>query len=165
MKHDRTSWAYRATERRLYGYPAICERIKKDKEQLAELELHGLRGHSRDILRFKEKNNNRVDPEEIKDKLIEELKELIASNEREAAEIEWALDHVKEDPYFHIFDRYLFGLTDDQIADKIYCERTTVWRNRRRLLLTLVVLLYGAEAYPEDDQRGNRKHSSETSML
>lgn len=141
----------------MYGYPAILERIAKDKEQLAELEQHGLRGHSRDILRFREKNYNRVDPEEIKDKLIEELQELIASNEREAAEIEWALDHVRRDPYFCIFDRYLYGLTDEQIADKIPCDPTTIWRNRRRLLLALVTLLYGTEAYPEEDQRGKSR--------
>ena len=37
-------------------------------------------------------------------------------------------------------------MNDEEIAEKIHCDPTTVWRNRKRLIQRLAVRLYGVDA-------------------
>lgn len=65
---------------------------------------------------------------------------------REVYMLEDALKSIENAPYYIvILERYIGGKTDEQIAEKLYCEVTTVWRNRMRLLNKMAVRLFGVK--------------------
>ena len=71
----------------------------------------------------------------------------IAADQYELDNIEKALAGIADDEYYlTVSGRYLQGLSNEQIAERIPCEISTVWRNRKRLVQQLAVLLYGAAA-------------------
>lgn len=138
--------AFKATERRLYALPDLREKVKRDRERLEELQEHGLRSRSNDIIRF-QKSGRRISDEELLEGLIQDLKATIAADEYEIKTIEDALAPLTSDPYFRtVTGRYFDNLTDEEIAKEIPCDPATVWRNRGRLVTRLAVRLYGVDA-------------------
>ena len=71
----------------------------------------------------------------------------IAADEYEIECMEKALSIIADDEYVRaVTGRYIDGLTDEEIAEDIHCDTSTVWRNRKRLVQRLSVWLYGAKA-------------------
>lgn len=137
---------YRATERRLYALLILKEKIKEDKARLEELIMLGPGECSKGITRF-QRSGVRLEPEDIKDAAIMDLKATIAADEYEVETIEAALKQIENEPYyFTVEGKYLMRLTDDEIADKIHCDKSTVYRNRKNLIQTISVRLYGSRA-------------------
>lgn len=137
---------YKATERRLYAYPDLKDKIKTDREYLKNIHALGLDRQSTDIVRFK-KSGVRLSDEEIKDAIILDYQAKIAAAEREIKLIDDALTPLTSDPYYlTISGRYFENLQDDIIANKLHCDSSTVRRNRGRLVHRIAVRLFGVEA-------------------
>ena len=138
--------AYRATERRLYALPVLLKKVEDAKEKLQELEQHGLRKRSRDIIRFS-RSGWRFSHDEILEALKLDIEASIAADEHEIETLKKALKQIENDTYYlAVKGKYLDGLSDDEIAQAISCDPSTVRRNRGRLVRILAVWLYGAEA-------------------
>lgn len=138
--------AFKATERRLYAVPVLRKKLQDDMARLAEIKQYGPQQKSSSITRFM-KNGIRLTPEEIQEALIMDLEAGIAADQYELDNMEKALAGIADDEYYlTVSGRYLQGLSNEQIAERIPCEISTVWRNRKRLVQQLAVLLYGAAA-------------------
>jgi hypothetical protein len=138
--------AFKATERRLYALPVLERKVKDDKEMLEEILSRGPRERSKSIVRF-QRSGYRVSPEEMLEAIIGDLEATIATDEHEIATVRRALGDIVDDPYYMAIEgKYIKGLPDEAIAEQIPCDPTTVWRNRKRLVQRLAILLYGAVA-------------------
>lgn len=138
--------AFKATERRLYAVPVLHKKLQEDAERLAELKQYGPQAKSSSITRFM-KNGVRLSAEEIKEALIMDMEACIAADKYELETMEKALAVIADDEYYlTVSGRYLQGLSNEEIAARIPCEPSTVWRNRKRLVQQLAVMLYGAAA-------------------
>lgn len=138
--------AFRATERRLYALPDIRAKLADDRETLADVRKYGVKNRSRSITRFM-KSGVRLTPEEALTAVVADLEAEIASGEHEIDVMERALASIADDEYrLTVTGKYIDRLTDEQIAERIPCDPTTVWRNRKRLVQRLSVRLYGVDA-------------------
>lgn len=128
---------FRATERRLYAYPDILDRLRADH--------YGAKIHSKDILRSV--RGGRV-PDAVKEAALDIAAEAAkARDEAEIEEIEAALSVVQDDVYYPAVQmRYFENASDADIAKVIYCDERTVRRNRGRLVRRIAVRLFGADA-------------------
>ena len=138
--------AFAATERRLYAYPTLQQKVADDKERLAELRKYGPRSRSKSITRFS-KNGVRLSPDEIFDAVVMDMEATIAADEYEVEAVTRALSIIADDDYYlTVIGRYIKNLSDEDVAAQISCDTSTVWRNRKRLVQRLSVWLYGADA-------------------
>ena len=138
--------AFKATERRLYAIPDLREKLKDDEEELNDTRLYGLKERSHSITRFF-KSGVRLTTEEILEALTIDLEANIAATRHELEVLEKALASIEGDPYYlTVYGKYVERTKDSDIADKIPCDQTTVWRNRKRLIQRVAVRLYGVEA-------------------
>ena len=138
--------AYKDTERRLYAYTDLLEKIEGDKEKLSELMTHGAPTRSASIVRF-QRSGVRLSPEEILDGILQDLNATIAADQHEADTIAAALARIKDDAYYAaIAGKFIERRADEEIAADIPCDPSTVRRNRGRLIHRLAVMLYGAQA-------------------
>ncbi len=137
---------YKATEKRLYALPYLKQRILDEKELYEEFLRYGPRQRDKSITRFV-KSGSRLDPQEIYDAVKLDMEATLASDEYEAELVEKAYTSIEGDQYAYcVQGRYFEDLDDESIAEAIGCDTTTVWRNRRRLVQRIAVMLYGAGA-------------------
>ena len=138
--------AYKATEKRLYALPILESKFNNDKLVLDELISEGTQNRSKSIVRFS-RNGYRLSPEEMLDGIVNDLKSTIACDEHEIVTIRCALDMVSADGYYRtVTGKYFDDKSDEEVADEIDCDPSTVWRNRKRLVQRLAVWLYGTAA-------------------
>ena len=138
--------AYKDTEKRLHAYPILLAKLDDDKEQLQELTTHGARERSKSLVRFT-RTTTRLSPDEILAALIQDLTATIAADQYEADTIAGALQTIEHDPYYAVIaGRFIDKQTDEDIAEQIHCDPSTVRRNRGRLIRALAVRLYGVKA-------------------
>ena len=138
--------AYKAAERRLYALPVLERKAACDKERLAEIRAQGAAARSRSLVRF-QRGGYRLSPEDMHEAVMRDMEASIAADEHEIGEVRRALGEIAGDPYYLAVEgRYLLSMDDEAIAALVPCDPVTVWRNRRRLVQTVAVLLYGAAA-------------------
>ena len=140
--------AYRATEQRLYRVPALRERVEDDKEDLAALESGEteLLGPRPALLELGRAGNTRRSPQDIRGDQMAALRSRLAANERELRRMAAALSFIADDPYYPAIElRYLRGMREVDIAERLQCDPATVRRNRARLIKRLALRLYGVE--------------------
>jgi predicted transcriptional regulator len=138
--------AYKETERRLYAYLTLLERVADNIEKLEEIKSRGPREFSKSLIRFTG-SGQRLTTEEIAEALTRDLAASIAADDHEIETVSAALLKIKNDPYYlAVYGKFIEGMTDDDIAAKITCDPSTVRRNRGRLVRKLAVLLYGSQA-------------------
>jgi DNA-directed RNA polymerase specialized sigma24 family protein len=138
--------AYKATEKRLYAYPPLLEKIEADKETLVQLSTEGTPTRSKCVMRYR-RSGVRLTPDEIVDTFIQDTLSTIAADEHEAALVAAALDTIARDPYYAAVEgRFIRGYDDDDIAADLDCDPSTVRRNRGRLIRRVAIRLYGASA-------------------
>lgn len=138
--------AFKATERRLYAIPDLRAKLKDDEEELEDTRLYGLKERSHSITRFF-KSSVRLTPEEILEAVIIDLEADISATKYELAVLGKALSAIEDDPYYlTVAGKYIEKMSDSEIAEKIPCDPTTVWRNRKRLVQRVAIRLYGVEA-------------------
>ena len=133
--------AYAETERRLYAMRALRARV-----EVAELEglgVEALREHSASLVRVL-RPGMRLDPEEVHTMQLAMLRGRLAADERELKRMNIALSFISDDPYYLTVEaRYLRGVGDYDIAERLNCDPSTVRRNRIRLVRMLALRLYG----------------------
>ena len=138
--------AFRATEKRLYAYPVIKLKIKDDTERIEEILRLGAPGHSKSIIKF-QRTGVRLEPEEIAEALVSDIKAHISHNEQEIETINKALEIIAGDPYERIVNyKYFEEKNDEEIAVLVNCDPRTVRRNKSRLVRRLSIFLYGVTA-------------------
>lgn len=137
--------AYKATERRLYAYVTLLEKVEDDKARLKDLQENGV-SRSKSVVRFN-RPGTRLSPDEILEALVADTQATIAADEYEVSEIAAALHSIEGDQYYlAVYGKYVECLSDEMISEKVHCDPSTVRRNRGRLVRTLAVRLYGSEA-------------------
>lgn len=133
-----------AAERRLYALPTLRKKLEDDTEYLAQLQTVGAPERSRCIVR-NSRGGRRLDKDEILEALINDIKSKIEADRHEIRTMEDALCEIDSDEYYPVIDcKYFRRMKDADIAEMLFCDPTTVWRNRKRLLDRLIVRLYGA---------------------
>ncbi len=140
--------AYRATEQRLYRVPVIRERVEDDKEDLMALESGEteLLGPRPALLELGRGSNLPRSPQDIRGDQMAVLRSRLAANERELRRMAAALSFIADDPYYPAIElRYLRGMREVDIAERLQCDPATVRRNRARLIKRLALRLYGVE--------------------
>lgn len=138
--------AFKATERRLCSIPDLRDKLKDDEEELEKTRRDGLKERSQCLTRFF-KSGVRLTPEEIMKAVIIDLEAAVASTSYELDVLDKALASIRDDPYYLAVDgKYIQRMNDEEIAEKIHCDPTTVWRNRKRLVQRVAVRLYGVDA-------------------
>ncbi|MCX4371626.1 MAG: sigma-70 region 4 domain-containing protein [Dysosmobacter sp.] len=137
---------FKATEKRLYAYPVLQAKIKDDEEMLEEIEQYGLRGRSKSITRFI-KSGIRLEPDEIKEAVMLDLRATIDGDKYEISRIDKAIEQIADDEYRDIIRyKYFEQKSEDEIADLMHCAPRTVRAHKSRLVWRLSVFLYGAGA-------------------
>lgn len=138
---------YKQTESKLYAYPTLVKNIKRYELDIADLKREKITEKSKDITSYSECGGIRLTPEEKQAAKILAVQMKKSRDEAEVKEIQIALGEISEDVYYRIIElRYFNNLADEDIAEALNCEKTTVWRNRARLVKKLSVIFFGADA-------------------
>lgn len=146
QEQKRVTNAYKATERRLYAYPDLMDKIESDQDYMYDIATYGLGDHSADIIRF-QKNGVRLSEHEIEQGIIQDYTAKIADSQHEIKEMDAALSPLTSDPYYRVIPgKYFEGLNDNELATELFCDPSTVRRNRSKLVNRLAIRLYGVEA-------------------
>lgn len=138
--------AYKATEKRLYALPYLKQKCEDDRELYQELLTYGPRQKSKSIVRF-QKNGVALTPDEIFSTIKQDMEATIAADEEEINAVERAVATIQGDRYeYCVTGRYFEETDDETIGQTLGCDTSTVWRNRKRLVQRIAIMLYGARA-------------------
>jgi hypothetical protein len=141
---------FKATEHRLFAYNVIKAKIEDDKESL-KWHLEGNIAEKGGIVRF-QKNGVRLSKEEIIEGVVQDLRAKIAANEFEIERIDKAMGIIAFDPYVNIIIcLYFEGKNVAETSEANCCDRSTVFRQKSRLVQRLATFLYGVEAIKNID--------------
>lgn len=137
---------YRRVELLLYNHENLKEAVKQKEEDLDYIEKNGLPESSKSIVIYSSSGGTSKEDRyvQLKEKYIREKIE----TERDIKRIDNALSKIKGDKYFAIIQyKYLnpeeekIG-TDEALAFELQKDRTTIVRNRKRLINKLVTILF-----------------------
>lgn len=139
---------YKKVELLLYNYQNLKEAVQQKDEDIEMLDRYGLSKKSKSVVIY---SPSTADPEgdrllELREKYKREKQETLRDIER----IDNALNKIKKDHYFDIIRlKYLEAehgkaITDEEIAEKLNRDRTTVIRNKKRLINKLITILFPA---------------------
>lgn len=139
---------YQETERRLRAYTTLKENIARYQKDIEDIR-HEDMGRSADIIMYQ--TNSGMAPErdleELRRGKIFALTEKLHRDAANVKEMDVALDHVKADPYFRVITMtYFEHKPQEVVAEAVHCDKSTIWRNRKRLIREMSLVLYGADA-------------------
>lgn len=135
---------YKKTEILLYNYETLKKAVEQKDEDIKYIQEHGLPERSKSIV-FYSTSSGSISAEERYLELIERYQLEKAETERDIKKIENALDKVRNDKYFKIIElKYLkqTAKTDEEIAEIMGKDRTTISRNRKRLINSIKTILF-----------------------
>ncbi|MBQ8136573.1 MAG: hypothetical protein IJ174_03985 [Clostridia bacterium] len=136
---------YKQTIKRIKSLPVLQERVAENKARLGK-DGNLMPEKSKSIVRFSA-SGVRADPEEMLEAVIQTLEAHIAADEEEISIVTKALESVKNDYYYQtVVGTYIDQKTDEQLAEEMHCEESTIRRNRKRLTSIISVRLYGVFA-------------------
>lgn len=139
---------YRQTERRLRAYPVLKRNVERYKADIEDIKREDF-GKSQSLVLFRRNSGRppKKDLEEIREEKILEVRVKLERDEKEIREIETALAYVRDYPYYGLIEMIYFrGLEQVEIEDRLHCDRSTVYRNRKILVSRISEALYGADA-------------------
>lgn len=146
------------TQSRLYAYAELKNNIDKYNLDIEDLQKESP-GHSKDLVFFSTHGGGtRLSAEEVQEARIMIMQKKIYRDQTEIDDINFALDSVKNDEYYPIIEMK-YGLpsdkednaespkcmNDENIAEVIHCDPSTVRRQKNRLVRKIAVKLYGAQ--------------------
>ena len=136
------------TKKRLYAYPLLKENIERYKADIEDIRKEEF-GKSKSIVMYSPSGGGEKPTlEELREAKILIVERKIARDEAEIKEINAALDTIKEDAYYPLIEMMFFQkLGQDEIAERMICDKTTIWRNVGRLLDAMSIALYGADTF------------------
>lgn len=137
---------YKRVEILLYNYNSLKEAIKQKDEDIEDIKNNGLPGKSGSIVIYSTSGNGLTE-EERYTQLIDKYKREKQETQRDIDRIDRALLKIKDDRYYEIikikfFDDNQEKATDEYIAERIGKDRSTVLRNRKRLMNKLITILF-----------------------
>jgi len=135
---------YKKTEIILYNYEKLKLAVMQKDEDIKYIEEHGLPERSKSIVFYSTSAGN-INAGDRYLELIEKYKSEKAETERDLIRIENALDKVKSDKYYKIIEfKYLKqeARTDEELAEKLNKDQSTITRNRNRLMNELKTILF-----------------------
>ena len=139
--------SYKSTEQRLYAYAALKDNIVGYHKDIEDLGREGVTGRSKDLVFFSARGGTRLSADEIFEAKVLILQKKIYRDQCEIDEIDRALVAVDRDPYYRVIEmKYFEKRTDEEIAEEMNCDASTVRRNKNRLTREIAVKLYGAQA-------------------
>lgn len=75
-----------------------------------------------------------------------EMEALLVRNRLAVKKIDKAVSFLSEDPYYDILRlKYFDGMAEEEIAEQLCCDPSTVRRNKNRLLERLAVIFFGID--------------------
>ena len=135
---------YKKTEIVLYNYETLKKAVEQKKEDIRYIESNGLPEKSKSIIFYSTSAGN-ISAGDRYLELIERYHIEKAETERDIARIDNALNKIRDDKYFGIIDlKYLkqVAKTDEDIAEILDKDRTTITRNRSRLINSIKTILF-----------------------
>ena len=136
---------YKQTIKRIKALPVLQERVKDNASRLGE-NGNLMPGKSKSIVRFSA-SGVRADPEEMLEAVRRSVEAHIAADQEEIDAVTSALECVKDDYYYPaVYDGLVLRKTDIVLAEMLYCDESTIRRNRTRLIHIIAIRLYGVEA-------------------
>ena len=147
----RTKDFTKLTKKRLYAYSHLKSNIERYKADIEDTKIEKDFGKSKSIIEFRSRTTGEPPTEdEIRQARIILLERKIARDETELKELDAALNAVKDDEYYNLIDMiFIKNMKQDDVAEIAHCDKTTVWRNVGRMLDTMSIVLYGADALAE----------------
>lgn len=136
---------YSKTESLLYNLPQLKKAVQERWEQISEIERYGLPRASKSFTVFIPNSGyvNTTSEYEKKENKLDQLHSVIIELENRIAQIEAAVDTVKDDPYFPIIKmRYFDKKTNAQIAERLKCDEGTVKRRKNKMLESIRFALF-----------------------
>ena len=137
------------TKKRLYAYPQLKGNIERYKLDIEDIRQETF-GKSKSIVIFQRNSGDNAEKltiEEQRAAKIRLIEQKIERDEAEIKEMDAALAQIESDPYYRIIEmRFFQKMNRDEIAEEFPCDPTTVSRQLGRLLDTLNISLYGADA-------------------
>lgn len=144
-RNARPDNCYKQTIHRIKLLPTLQERVNDNKARLSE-DGNLMPGKSKSIVRFSA-SGVRADPEEMLEAVRKSVEAHLAADQNEIDIVTKAMESVKGDYYYStVYDGLILHKTDAELAEKLYCDESTVRRNRSRLIRIIAVRLYGVEA-------------------
>ena len=136
---------YKQTIRRIKALPILQERVEDNRARLSE-DGNLLPGKSKSIVRFSA-SGVRADPEEMLEAVRKTTEAHLAADQEEIDIVTAAIACVQEDFYYPtVYDGLVQHKSDAELAEQLYCDESTVRRNRSRLIRIIAIRLYGVEA-------------------
>jgi len=151
MENIREATAYMKTEMLLTNYKKFKKGIENKELLIDEYSQEGLPQSSKSIVKYSSECDFSGDADfEKKEDIIESLKDNIKVTKLLINLIEAALMDIKLDPYYRVIElSYFQGYTTEQVAQQMYCEGSTVSRNRSRLLRQISAILFSDDIIQE----------------
>ncbi len=146
LKTNQKNDYYKETEAMLRAYPNYKLTIEKNNERIQEILKNGIgeqNKNSNNDVRVKGGIVEFKGIPEIEIEKIEHLKSENLKEEKRIIRVDNALIHIENDPYFEIIDlKYFKNWTIEEIAEKFGVDRSTIGRNRTRLVKELRFYLF-----------------------
>lgn len=142
LKVDTMSY-YKKTELLLYNYEKLKLAIKQKEEDIQYIRANGLPGKSTSIVVYTPGGNKTAGDRYLE--LIEKYEADKVEIERDLSKIDNALDKIRNDKYFDIINlKYIKQevKSDEEIAEVLEKDRTTISRNRNRIINALKTILF-----------------------
>lgn len=148
---DNKQSAYQKTEILLYNYNNFQDAVKEKRLQIKEVMSHGLKQKSKSITSFSSGNNfMNKDAEEMEEEKIIQLENSIKITKNLISLIDKSLEKLHDDPYYKIIGlRYFEKMKIEDIAECLSVEKSTVSRNKSRLIGILKIYLFSDEVITE----------------
>ena len=151
MEDMRTMTAYLKTEALLTNYKKFKKGIENKELLIKEYSQEGIPKTSKSIVKFSNGGmfNNDTDFEK-QENVIENLKEDIKVTKLLIRLIDKALKEIERDPYYKVIElKYFEDYTTKDIGLRMYCEGSTISRNRDRLVRQLSAILFSDDVITE----------------
>lgn len=138
---------YKRVELLLYNFNNLKEAVRQKDEDIADLEKNGLPQKSCSITMYSTSSSG-IAAEDRYMQLIDKYKLEKKETERDIRRIEAALQKIEKDKYYYIIDRKYLNrggddkVTDETLAAEMERDRTTIIRNRKRLMNKLITVLF-----------------------
>lgn len=136
---------FRRVELLLLSYNKLKSAVKQKDEDIEYIKKNGLPQKSGSIVIYQTGGGN-ISSEERYVQLIEKYKLEKIETEREIKRIDNALNKIKKDKYYKIMElKYLNAqdkVTDEQIAEILEKDQSTITRNRKRLINSIKIILF-----------------------
>lgn len=136
-----------STEQRLKQLNIVKCRLKDSEAEYKELKdkgLEALRQHDASLVSLISPGM-RLTPQEVHEVQLNILRQRINADKYELRKMERTLSDLAGDPYYCILEmHYAQGRNDAEIAEALGYDRSTITRNRRRLIELIAYRLYGS---------------------